>query len=226
VTVQYLINNQSPQSAFEKLLECVEHVTKCKKDCIIAGDFNVNWKGVGTKRAALENWCESFGLNQQVETHTRRREILLSDGTKRLQQSLLDLVFTREPKKLKIYPSISSDHDLICVYFPDTKATHVQSKKSITVDWRRYSAAEANLRLNKLPIRLNNPRTILDSLTSNLIQILNELAPKRVIKLRGEKEFINSEINALKKKETGVGKSLRGQTLKFTFRRQTGLLSV
>lgn len=39
-----------------------------------------------------------------------------------------------------------------------------------------------------------------NSINTNLTRVLNELAPKRTIRMRGSDQFVNSDIAALKKK--------------------------
>jgi len=181
---------------------------------VIAGDFNVNWTQncPGHMKRSLLEWSDAAGLSQLVTEVTRRREITLSDGTKQHQESTLDLVFVKEPIKLKILSSIASDHDLVCVTFSDKiidRQALIQTTKLEVTDWRRYNPQRALSLLSDIPISETDPELILDRLTSNMIQVLNIVAPKRIIRLRGENEFVNSQINALKKKRDRLWKKYK-----------------
>jgi len=203
------VNNMSNNEAFLLLIEGLENVTKVNKNIIIGGDFNIDWQKTTTKKNLLENWAESSGLIQLVDIVTRRREVSKADGSTQLQSSCLDLVFAATPVKVDVLPAIQSDHDVISVQTRLPKPP-VVTKKTVIVDWRKYSKDAARYELSKLMCKrtLICPQTI-DSLTSDLIGALNAVAPNRVVRIRGEDQFVNSKIESVKKKRDRVWKKFK-----------------
>lgn len=195
------VNNHTQGSAFDKLLTSLDNVTKHHTELIIGGDFNVNWESSSCKKDALEEWCERSGLEQLVSGSTRRREVKKVDGEKYLQSSCLDLVFASSPVRTKIMPSASSDHDIVEVLFENHQSPKSMTKKVTTVDWRKYSPLKAAQLLSNLPFSISDePKALFDNIMANLYKVLNTVAPKRVIKIRDQHEFVNCEITAIKKK--------------------------
>jgi len=203
------VNNMSNNEAFLLLIEGLKNMTKSNKEVIIGGDFNVDWQKPSSKKNMLEDWAESSGLVQLVDTVTRRREVSKIDGSTQLQSSCLDLVFAVTPVKVDVLPAIQSDHDVISVTTRLPKP-RIVTKKIVTVDWRNYSKEAARYELSKIGERRSSlfPQTI-DSLTSDLIGALNVVAPNRVVRLRGDDQFVNSKIESVKKKRDRVWKKFK-----------------
>jgi len=203
-----LINGHSSNSAFVGFIDCLKKITSGRKSTIIGGDFNIDWHKQSVKKDVLEEWAEESGLLQLILPVTRRRQVSMIDGV-RLQESCLDLVFAATPLKVEVIPSIQSDHDLVQVHLKLQKPP-ITTKKVIIADWRNYSAEKARYELSKINLRTDDcGLQLLDSLTSSLIEVLNKVAPKKVVKVRGDQEIVNAKISAVKKKRDRMWKKYK-----------------
>jgi len=204
------IKEKTSTQAFASLVKNLEVIAATPDDVIIGGDFNVNWKSRSNMKRKLVEWSESHGLVQGIDKMTRHRAVKSSvDGELVLQESCIDLVFQRLPRKIIINSSISSDHDIIQVIL--NKRRPCVTKKIWTVDWRRYNKNDAMSKLaqNIIQRPSTTPRDEFDNVTSAIIETLNAVAPKRVMKLRNESEFENSKIAFVKKKRDRAFKNFK-----------------
>ncbi len=194
--------------AFDLMLECLNKVTMCGAEVIIGGDFNVNWHANSPKKKKLEMWAESSGLHQGINEMTRHQVESTAVGTV-LKESCIDLIFQMKPRKVDIVPSLGSDHDVLVVSL-EVEKTVVKTKKKVSIDWRNYDSNQVAAKFNRLPVvGGSNLQTTLDSVNSNLIVVLNEWAPKRIIRLRGENNFENCRIEAMKKRRDRAWKKFK-----------------
>jgi hypothetical protein len=73
------------------------------------------------------------------------------------------------------------------------------TKKITSVDWMNYHGQVVNEDLRKMTFDYRSTRALFDSINDNLITVLNKWAPKRIIKLRGARDFENYRVEAMKK---------------------------
>jgi hypothetical protein len=209
-------NARSKDAAFKVLLESLERVVSGDADVVVGGDWNVNWlQRSSPMKRQLETWCEDNGLVQVVTENTRFQTVTRSVGVE-VQSSCIDLVFQKTPKKVEVIPAIGSDHSLLLMNLSAPPISKKTTKKLVTVDWRNYSQQRA---IEKFKIQLKNVRDeinasnsaggLLEILTDCLVGTCNDVIPKRVVRLRDEKEFENSRIEALKKKRDRVWKKYK-----------------
>jgi hypothetical protein len=201
--------SRSTGEAFNLLMNNLGSITSSGSDVIIAGDFNVNWNSEGLQKRRLESWAEESGLFQAVNQMTRHQEVTTTDGII-VRESCLDLLFLLTPKKVMVEPAIGSDHDLIIAQL-DTTICKPKTKKMVSIDWRNYNALQVSSDLNSILCTdgLLHAQDVLDSINSSIIQTLNKWAPKRVVRLRGEQEFENCRIEAMKKRRDRAFKKFK-----------------
>jgi len=204
------IQGTSPSQALTNLLECLNRVVETHKDVIVGGDFNVNWLSQSAFKNRVEEWAEGNGLLQNVMKSTRHRTVRSRDGNSE-QASLIDLVFSKEPIKLDLHDIGCSDHLAIQVRLKTLKPKNDFSKRIVTVDWRNYSKEAVCAAWPKHLHLLDSQDDVrnLQIINSCLVAVSNEVAPKRVVKLRSQKEFVNSKIEAVKKKRDRTFKKFK-----------------
>ena len=196
--------------AFEILLENLGNILNCTEDIIIGGDWNVNWDTKSAMTRRLELWAEEYGLCQGVNDTTRHQIVSTTVGTS-IQQSCIDLVFQKVPRKVDILHSLGSDHCLLKVDIGVKKPT-LLTKKLVTVDWRNYSKDKAVKTLLMClcgKIFPSSARGLFEWINNVLVETCNKLIPKRVVRLRDECEFENSRIEAMKKRRDRAWKKFK-----------------
>ncbi len=78
--------------------------------------MNIDTMKLNSKTLEHQNWMLESGLNQHVKDFTRYRKLQLSDGTFRVDMSLIDHVYSNLPSvPVKIIPTEHSDHDIILI---------------------------------------------------------------------------------------------------------------
>lgn len=194
--------NRTSGEAFTLLLSNLERISSSGIDVVICGDFNVDWMSESTNKRRLETWAESSGLLQAINQKTRHQEVSTDDGMV-VKESCIDLLFQLWPRKFEVLPAIGSDHDLILVSNDvKKKRTSVQTRKLVSIDWRNYlpETVAKDLQESLETSHITSASKILDTINGTLITVLNEWAPKRVVRLRGDNEFENCHIEAIKKR--------------------------
>jgi len=197
------VMKKTSAEAFELLIANLHQICNTGDDLIVSGDFNINWLKQTLRKSKLEDWAEQQGLVQSVMSNTRRRVIsTLNDGIERevLQESCLDLLFQKIPKVFRLVTSTCSDHDLVIVTLDQAPVSTASKSKIIMTDWRRYSNEKARRLFSEQVLSYSSPDALFESITSGLIKVMNNLAPKRIVTVRKETEFYNTKIAAIKKK--------------------------
>ena len=195
-------------SFFHTIVQTLSRLTKTEKTLIIGGDFNVDLNKESSNKSILENWAIKSGLQQIVSSNTRRRAVIGGKNQIRLEQSLIDHVYTNDPDCKVIHENSVSDHDIILV---TKKIDHSEREKVIVRDWRKYTTERVHLELNKHLTQISGHSELnlnLDQVNSILALALNKLAPKRVVRVK-DKELISPKLEALKKKRDRAFKSFK-----------------
>lgn len=185
-----LNDGETRSSFFHTIIKNLHELSRTDRHLMIGGDFNVNLFKKTADLNDLHNWAIEFGLLQITDKYTWRRII---NGV--LHQSALDHVYTNEPGVELSHVNSISDHDILL-----TTKTFAQNhrRKIILRDWRGYTKEEAQIQLND---KLAQISTDIDEkqLTEALNDVLDELAPKRVIKVRTT-QIVSQKLEKLKKK--------------------------
>jgi hypothetical protein len=182
--------------------------------CIVGGDFNLDFARVGDKTYQhskmlnkLGIWAATHGLSQLIKDVTRSRLVQAKDGP-RLEQSIIDHLYSSEPDDFDLLNIGVSDHLAICLSLQSTTMAH-NTEKLIRRDWRKYNArnlellTEKDKQFHSLLEKLNeysSSETLNEGINNIHRYILDKLAPERVFRLRAKNQFINSSVEALKKK--------------------------
>ena len=182
-------------SFFHTIIKTLSRLTKTEKTLVIGGDFNVDLNKESSNKFILENWAIKSGLQQIVETYTRRRVVTGQDQQIRIEQSLIDHVYTNDPDSKVIHVNSVSDHDIIIV---TRRIEHSERDKFTVRDWRKYTTERVQQELEKITSQISGTLTF-EQINVLLLGILNKLAPKRVVRVK-EKELISPKLEALKKK--------------------------
>jgi len=210
-------HGSSLNEQFDKLILHLDAKIKSSMrdlDVIVAGDFNLDYLRVGDgtypSAKTLNNlgiWAARNGLSQRIKEITRKRTINLSNSGVRHEESLLDHLYSND----KTVPFVSlvgtSDHFGVglCI---ESDATNLTGTIKITRrDWRKYNKTSIEKLMtgglmDDLMQVLQERETadeINHGITEIYTQVLNELAPMRVFRIRKETQFLDSNIEAIKK---------------------------
>jgi len=85
-----------------------------KKECIVLGDFNINW-AEKTTRKKLKVLTDKFELTQLIDGHTRITNV---------SKTQIDLIFSNKPERIiKSYNLLTglSDHNMTLIVRKLTK---------------------------------------------------------------------------------------------------------
>lgn len=184
------------------------------KEVILAGDFNLDFQRVGDSSYAFAKmlnklgiWAAKWGLAQRIEELTRRRAITTAGGETRVEESIIDHLYSTEERQPVLQDLGTSDHlAIVLTIHAEINEIYV-NKKSFRRDWRKYTklALEKVMtykaeQINSHIPRLQDPDVANEVLNEYLLEILDMLAPKRAFRMRNDKQIFNSEVEALKKR--------------------------
>jgi hypothetical protein len=190
-------------SSFLQYLEDIwlEGVADSEVDCYIAGDFNIDWQKVRSRRT-LKDVMDSFGMSQIVTDFTR---IAHRNGV--TSQSTIDLVFTNTKEATTEIDASRkvSDHETIFVSVPENEDEKL--KKTIKC-WKNYTPEKLN-NLITLALRDWKSNNSVNAKMFHLIDILktsvNSLVYEKVVKVTGKtKKWFNEELNDLQSKRNNA----------------------
>lgn len=204
------VNDETQLGNFQKLVSNLGRVSNTEKRITLGGDFNADPEKRNTKSDILNKWQSEHGYQQLVNNITRER---LVGST--VQRSRLDLIFTSDPgvAKSKIQPSECSDHHLVWVMYEDPGVL-IKQKKSIVIDWRKYSEEKLNAELEKEILKKSwdtytSSTELNRDLECAITVVMNKIIPKRVVHQRRQTDIKNYRIEALKKKRDRTLKKAR-----------------
>jgi len=206
------------ENPLTKLFECLREACVTTKEIVIIGDLNIDpTRDVNTPQGrSLEALIVDFSLHQLVNEATRNKAILIN-GEAVLQSSKLDLVLsTVETLMVKVGSQYNSDHAVIHTHGIASEKVFKTEKFTIR-DWTSLTTANViNEWLNRSS-RLES----LDSVSEKIVQIVDTLAPFRVIRTRLPEQVINPRVEKVKKRRDRALKKLRKEIdprrkLKFT----------
>jgi hypothetical protein len=187
-----LSDGDTRSSFFQTIINSLNEFSRTEKNLLIGGDFNVDLYKKSANLNDLQNWSINFGLQQLTDKCTWRRVI-----SGEIHESAIDHVYTSENNLNLTYINSVSDHDILVV----SKVIRFETRTKIELrDWRGYTKEKAHVefqkRLSELSIKQN---LSLNSLTTILNEILNVLAPKRVIRVKPS-QIVSHKVEKLKKK--------------------------
>jgi hypothetical protein len=202
---------------FDRLLEHLDNqlLINVKRDIIIAGDINLDYLRVGDPTYSnakmldkLGIWSAKWGLSQLISDKTRHRSVTKADGSIRVEESLIDHLYATEKLLPKLYDMGASDHHAITLTTSSKPVSIHTNIKIFRRDWRSYNkhnvhaiikSKEMSERIDSIK-ELNDAESLNREITSIQDLILRVLAPLRAFRTRDEKQIINSEVEALKKR--------------------------
>jgi len=173
----------------------------------LMGDFNFHMEKPNDPKASL--FCtllSSLGLTQHVANPTHR------DG------GLLDLIITREDSREELLHSVTvhsdrpSDHHIVscalCLKPPQQSPRKVKTR---SIGRIQPPALAAKLREVLAPPLLTDLDESVIDLNSRINSAINQLAPLREIKLKGEtsKPWYSDEIHSARRKRRAIERKLR-----------------
>jgi len=196
------------QSAFERMLSTCGGAVSETKRTVIFGDFNVNRSSDLRKANSLDLWSAEHGLAQLVKGKTRYRVV---DG--KLQESTLDLAFTNDPDvvKVKLRDTEASDHKLLVVTTKFDLCEVINSKRIVT-DWRNFTNEkfESVLRSRCDDIKMSDDINEYErEITCAITLAMNNVIPLRVVHIRRHTDLISTQISSLQKKRDRLLKKAR-----------------
>jgi len=201
---------ETMMSNFKRLLENLKIICEKQDRVLIIGDFNADPMKVCPKSRQLDIWQTECALEQHVTETTRLRSV---GGV--LQQSMIDLVFSKDTQNLtvSIEPTETSDHHLLMTDIPiQQKAASILFQKKTVIDWRKFSVTRMSAELTKSLAEIElSPRieTFERDLTTAILIAMNIVIPKRTVHKRREDDVISYKIEALKKKRDRLIKKAR-----------------
>jgi len=182
-------------SFFNRYIKVLTDLTCTDRKLIIGGDFNVDLNKTSNFREFLEKWSLEAGLTQIVKENTRRRLVRTAENETRLEQSLIDHVYTNCLEvKIKLKGSVS-DHDIIELTIVDRFELKKRVKLSIR-DWRFYDKDYFDELLQQ---KLKDKVIDSHGLIGALAELLEKQAPYRVIRVKDD-QVVNTKLEAMKKK--------------------------
>jgi len=193
-----LPENCLPAEFFQRYLDEINKYSNSWKEIIVMGDFNIDPKRDVSKwnGRMLENFILSNGLKQHVRGTTRRRIILKKNGSYSTQESLIDLVLSRDikPKKVTKKSDYVSDHCIILVQCEASRLPNITKKFQI----RDLTKLNQH---NILREAFKKPNiTTLDEINNLHEEIYEKLAPIRSARTRNPLQLINPRIEKIKKR--------------------------
>jgi len=195
---------------FLRLLDNLVDIVCSGNQVIIVGDFNIPYDctvNVCPLRLSLEEWSNTYLLDQLVHDHTRARWVAND-----LQSSLLDLVFTnvRDVEVDQVFNG-ASDHNIIRITGPGISRNKKSAIKTVKyLDWSRYDRESMCERFmyhfEGYNVNLKDSNSINEHITNAICRSLNDLVPKRANKSTGGNHVINPKIVNLKNVKSKIYK--------------------
>ncbi len=145
------------------------------------------------------------GTRFPSEPTTRHRDVHKSSGITH-ELSGIDFLFTNDIARVfcDTEPGIGSDHDILMSEIRLKKAIIFRRKQKFVLrDWRNYSPTLAMTAASKRTILFEDHMSIeqrTEIINDTLLQIVDEVAPYRVIRSNRSNNIINNCIAALTKK--------------------------
>lgn len=179
---------RSPSSSIPRFLQlfedwCEDNITEKNSRIIICGDFNLNCLESNTNTMRLKNFMHDMGFSNVVD------EITHSTAT---GGSLIDLVFTNTDLDITVFdsPKISSHRNIkisLKNVPPNKTKTFKIETRGKNIDYEQIESKLKLIRWNYTERDLNHRY---DQFLANVLAILNEVAPKKRVKIFGHyKEF-------------------------------------
>jgi len=207
------LSGETAQSNFTRLLQCIQNYIdeNKKKKIVIMGDFNVDYLKMGDRTyqhhqlsSSLSDF-QTYNNLEQLVTEITRHRLVNKRGQQHLQTSLLDHIYSNglHTENVEIIPTISSDHDIIkCPILAKSKCS-ITTNKTIR-DWRPYTKEKLQEQLSKTDWReigeTNDVTTLNDRIEQTLKQAYDKVVPWKTIKLRGNNQLEDLNIQSLKRR--------------------------
>lgn len=185
-----LIEGETRSSFFNTIIKNLYELSRTDLHLLIGGDFNVDLFKKTANLNDLQNWAIDCGLIQLTDKYTWRRVI-----SNVIHESALDHIYTSENNLVSNHITSVSDHDILAV---SKIITHDHRQKLELRDWRGYSQEKAHKLLNEEMVKMGTEIGVAE-LTKIMNMILNELAPKRILRVKPT-EIVSQKLEKLKKK--------------------------
>jgi len=207
-----LHDGQTHLSNFNALLDEIKKVCKTKKEIVVAGDFNIDVKVSMNRNPQLkeliDEWALDSGLVQKVNTTTRSRIVTTTRG-ERIETSIIDHFYTsNDANEVELIEHFASDHKILMMTSLNGKSD-LKTLKLERRDWRRYrpenikkftESVNGQLLINAINSAKSEPAEILlDAINNYHREVLNHLAPIRIVRTRRNTDVVDSKVSALKK---------------------------
>ena len=153
--------------------------TVSEEDIIIGGDFNVDFNDKQNK-SWFEKWSD-LGLSQVIATPTR-----ITDTS----ETVIDHIYVNNLNKVFDCGTIDfeiSDHKPIFISRKSPKMRHSLPKSIEVYNWKRFDRKGFEESILKLFItyeRISDIDKCVTTFTENIINLMNEYLPKKVIRFR------------------------------------------
>jgi hypothetical protein len=194
-----LPENESRKSFFHTILKNLKALSQVDREIIIGGDFNIDLNKPSAELHDIMNWSLSVGLSQLVKNYTWRRTVL-----DKILTSAIDHVYTNIPTLTLTHQSSISDHDMLIV----SKILVTAPRRKIKIrDWRSYTTTKATTELSNRIGQISEPQSY-NSVCGALLEVVNELAPERVIRIK-DNQIISPKLEKAKKKRDRLFKRFR-----------------
>jgi hypothetical protein len=118
--------------------------------CFIGGDMNIDISKKSPLESKLTSWLVDTGLLQHVTNFTRHRAVALSNGTTRVETSIIDHVYSNVTCTIEQYHSEFSDHEIIAVVSEKLTLTESKRIKISVRDWRNYGQDKIQKQIEKV----------------------------------------------------------------------------
>lgn len=195
------LTSQCPRKMEEILLESIAKASSTHLDFIAGGDMNIDLLKTNNKSFELQQWMLDSGLNQHVHEITRYRKVNLSNGSQRVDTSLIDHVYSNmQDVPVQILPTDHSDGDVLIVNYSLGSRIPRRTVKKIR-DWRNYSFDSLRESLTNVIIRPLNYK-------DELKRAYDELVPIKSCRIR-DGQIINPRLEELKKKRDRLVKKFK-----------------
>jgi len=193
------------ESNFIDFLEQLERLHDQNRIMVLGGDFNINLNVRDALLNRLESLTEELSYSQLVKHNTWQR-IITVNGRKSIRTSRIDHLYTNQVDcvSCKVGDRWTSDHNTISVKINIKTKLEVTRCKTITRDWRQYSADSASFVMKKKLDRDLLENMDVESLDrvfrESYLATQDELCPLRVVRLARQPDLCSNEIERHKKR--------------------------
>lgn len=194
---------RTPNEELKEFFATINNVCKHSGKTLIEGDFNIDpMRDANTKQGKLlTDLCLENGLLHLMKNSTRRRIVNRVRGV-RLEESKIDLALSNDILADCLnFSSANSYHDFLWSKIPFHR-TSCRTEKITIRDYTRLTSAN-------VACRITGDISNATELEASQLEILNSLAPLRVIRTRQPTHIVNPRVEKLKKKRDRLYKKYK-----------------